>query len=370
MSIFNTSSDKNFQIISCFIEGIDPYFVISDLINNFDNLFLLNIQYNYKYPLSVTKKTSKYKFLLYGNYQKKIESLPFISNSKFFMDDENIYMYNYKANISSKGDMVLLKDNINFINNKKIEWNNNTNEFVKNQIFDQTFLSQKKITVHDKEQSFSHLIICRYLINDVPAIHVNYIVRKGGMSDSGIQCLIGFLNYIKTIIHTQNIIYFSIAGNANLYSAQWQNIIYKIFQNSVYISPGIEQRFITTLSNKNKIHTSEFMIISKTLAPFGVYFYLMKPKINYISNKFILVGEILTKNNRTQNTTLYKNDNTGEIYYLIKERKKIDNMLTIDQMTSNDINLNKFDFNLKNEYEFIDRHVACLHINDVFKTFM
>lgn len=358
--------NRNLKIINVSTTG-DNFFLIQNLLHQFNDVFIINLANNLpKDKNNLEKHTRKSKRIMYGNYEKYVKELPHISDNNISGYEEEIFIYGYKSCISWHGDSVLINPNLRGVNDEKINWYYENTSFINDRIPDKTFFSETPITdKHNKSTSYSHIIITRYLYNSSPAIHINYIVRKAGMSEQGVKSFIGFLNYVKKFLDDNKIFYFSIAGNSNIRSAQWKKISYAIFHDSVYISPGIEKKFITDNDLKNCIRCSNFIIISKKMAPYGICFYVSKPKLEYISNKYILVAEIISKKNKNNYRPIY--DNTEEIYENIEEEKNNNTGIVIDNLTENEVSLDQYDTELLNTYLPDTKKNYTYHISDILQ---
>lgn len=297
-------------------------------------------------------------FLLFGNYSRTINELPNITSKEEFLGG-------YNSCVSPQGDMVFLYKYAKGIDNKKIIWENKTADYLSKRTIENTFLTEKYFSPENgNETNGSYVILTRYLYNDKPALHVNYIMRKqGAHRDYLLQVFIGFLNYLKNFIKQNQIHYYSVAGRTNLNSLKWQVAIKKIFNSDVYYSPGVEKKFISDVSNPSLYYTPDFIFVCKNLAPYGVYFYLTEPLYNYTPNK-ILVCEILTKENKNKNIKSI-NDHTQLIYdNVINEKQFINKNLKIDDLGHNEINFQHLDFTKVNNYIPLDRKIKTLHFYD------
>lgn len=292
-------------------------------------------------------------YLLFGNHKHTIPSLPFITN------DKQEFIGGYNTCISPFGDLVLIYKYAKGVENQKITWNNLNNNYIKERNNSNTFLYEKGVKEEDLTKHNSYLVLTRYLYNNNPALHVNYICRRQGVEkDLLFQTFIGFLNYINDFINKNKIYYFSIAGRTGINSLKWQTAIKNVFKDSVYFSPGVEKKFLSDSLN-DFYYTPDFICVNKNLAPHGVYFYLSEPFGNYTTNK-ILVCEILKKKNKKFKKS--KNDNTQLIYddavYLKEQFKK---NLKIDNLQISEINFKNIDLKKVNEYVPIEKHVKTLH---------
>lgn len=374
---------ERLKIINIKSDGLDHFSILNNIYREFGDTFIINGLYAFpkddkqqlkrnvrqQTPPPTDDKKKKHKHIvLYGNQNKQVTSLPFLSPNKTSQFEDEIFINGYKSSVNVSGDFVLINDNLTTPNNYEISWcASESNSFIQERTTDNTFLRDKEVVINGENKHFSHLIVTRYLVNNSPALHVNYIVKKKGMNEQNIISFIKFLNYIEKIITQEKIFYFSIAGDAHINSAKWRKIAYKIFKNSIYISPGVESRFLTDNAFKYGAQTTNFIIVSKLLAPFGVYFYLSKTKIDYFSSYFTLVAEIL--NSENDNAKSLKDD-TDLIYQTFLKEKEIDPSIRLDMETSNEFNLTKFDFNEIGEYEPNKRSVKIYHINDIVQNYI
>lgn len=325
-------SQHNLKIIDIPVNGVKFKKIAKNVLTRFQDVFILN---------------GSYTFLKEGNNKKRVDKklefdngtsvdLPFISPNLIDTTTEDLIpVAGFKTVINSFGDFTFINDI-----GGDVSWNSNS-DFIKKRTPDQTFLIDDE--TRDKDlKHYLYLNVIRYIYKGNQAVHVNYIVKKTGMSKNNVSAFIKFLNWFQHFTNKHNCFYFSISGNSNIRSAKWRKIAKKVFKDSCYISPGIESHFITDYETKYGGRASRFMIISKPLAPFGVYFYVSQQKIDNLSSySNILVAEILQKKNYKKS----KNDETELIFKKFTKERHVNPLIRIDFETSNDVNLEKYDFN-------------------------
>lgn len=384
----NKKEEQNFKIIHYIPEEINYIDLFTNLNSRFGNVEIYNLNnlkfYNHEnnnnngllkneqvhktietknledeYNNKEIKKFIKFynrkktHFLLFGNHKYTIPELPFIT------EDKQEFIGGYNTCISPFGDLVLIYKYAKGVENQRITWNNTSNKYIKERTIASTFLYEKGNKEQDLVKHNSYIILSRYLYNNNPALHVNYICRRQGVErDLLFQTFIGFLNYINEFIKEKKIYYFSIAGRTGINSLKWQMAIKNVFKDSVYFSPGVEKKFLSDSFNEF-YYTPDFICVNKNLAPHGVYFYLSEPLCSFTTNK-ILVCEILKKSNKKHEKS--KNDNTHLIYedvlYLKEHFKK---NLKIDNLQISEINFTNIDFKKVNEYIPIEKQLKTLH---------
>lgn len=311
-------------------------------------------------------KNARFKTLLFYTYHNK--HMPYLSGNTENLTDTNSFVTGYRTCFSEEGDSVFIKKFAKFKRDEPISWISN-NQFIKERTPSTVFLelaspitsekqgvSRRQINKRRREEAKTYfltnkLIITRYLIGNSPAIHVNYILQKEGtklLSEKQkviSEILIGFLKYISNFIKQNQIAYFSFAGSSGLSSAFNKKYINSIFGNSVYISPGSEENVYVSHvmkdANHSKFFTNDFIVVSKSLAPYGVDFYLTEPNLTYMTNKYVLVAEIHTspKKDKTKNP----NDKTEEILYQVQMSKKIDPNAYLDPLTKDNVSIKNID---------------------------
>lgn len=296
-----------------------------------------------------TSKPFKPFFIIYNNYYNHVNSLPYLSSNTYSLGEEEMFLGGYKSCVSPLGDCVFLNTYSKGVNDEPIDWFSKISPHVLSRTIETTFLEQfyevKKI---NEDKQMSYLIITKYLYNNQPAIHVNYINKKKGLVNNTLfQTFIGFINYINSYLNIHKIKYFTIAGCSQIVSARWQAYVKNVFQNNVFISPGIKDGFITTNDPVEGVSTPDFIIVSKSLAPYGVYFYVTELTYDYNPSKYLLVAEILKFKNQDLKT---KNDKTKDIYAKVMNRARTDVSMLIDKVTGNEVFLNRFNTEQVNVY--------------------
>lgn len=344
-------NENNLKIIDITTIGSDHKSIMRNIYNIFRDTFIVNG--SYRFP---KKPERKHNILLFQTEDSNITSFPFISpNLVLSQLEDNILIAGFKTLINNSGDFCFL----NYLN-EYVSWNSES-EYIKQRTNENSFLIDDE-TSDPEHLHYSYLIVTRYLFKGLNAVHINYIVKKKGINLNSTKAFIKFLNYSLDFITKNKIFYFTIAGNANIKSAKWRKLIKKVFKDTCYISPGIESKFITDIDIKYGARASRFIIISKVMAPFGVYFYLTEQKIESFSNSNILVAEILQQKNFKKSI----NDDTERIYNNFMKEKSINPSLRLDLETDNDVNFNGLNLEEKGIYKpIVGKHLNIKTINEV-----
>ncbi|QKE44565.1 hypothetical protein Yalta_118 [Yalta virus] len=334
-------TQNNLKIIDIPIKGIKHKEIVRNIVNRFKNVFILN---GYCRPNKINRK-------MIENKQIEIEygsmvDLPFISpNLTNITIEDTIPVIGFKSVINHSGDFTFINDRIS-----NVFWNSNT-DFIKQRIPVNTFLVDDEKQNQD-DTHYLYLNITRYIFNGNNAVHVNYIVKKKGMNEKNVIAFIRFLNWFQHFLQEHNLFYFSIAGNNNIRSAKWKKIVKNILKDSCYVSPGIESGFITDNDNKYGGRASRFIIISKLMAPYGVYFYLSQQVVDNFTPCHILIAEILQKGNNVKSP----DDETQLIFEKFTKERHINPSLRIDLETVNDVNLEQYDLSEVGLFKSVNKH--------------
>lgn len=332
----------NLKIIDIPVKGVKHKEIVRNIFNRFKNVFILNGFY--RHPKNTDNKKINDKHLEFEN--GNIEDLPFISPNLIDVTiEDKIPVAGFKSIINHVGDFTFINDRIS-----NMCWNSNT-DFIKQRTTENTFLVDEEKNNQDSNH-YLYLNIIRYIYNGNNAVHINYIVKKKGMSDKNVIAFIRFLNWFQQFTKKNNLFYFSISGNSNIRSAKWRKIVKKILKDSCYISPGIESQFITDNDNKYGGRTSRFIIISKPMAPYGVYFYLSQQVIDNLSSCNILIAEILEKDKYNKSP----DDETKLIFNNFTKERHINPSLRIDLETSNDVNLEQYNLQEVGVFKPVTKH--------------
>lgn len=343
--------DNNLKILDITTIGSDHKSIMRNIYSIFGDVFIVNG--SYRFP---KKPERKHNIILFQTEESNITSFPFISPNLISSQlEDNILIAGFKSLINSSGDFCFLN-----YSNEFVSWNSES-EYIKQRTNNNSFLIDDE-TEDPEHLHYSYLIITRYLFNGLNAVHINYIVKKKGININSTKAFIKFLNFSLDFITKHKIFYYSIAGNANIKSAKWQKLIKKVFKDTCYISPGIESKFITDIDTKYGARASRFIIISKPMAPFGVYFYLTEQKIESFSSSNILVAEILKQKSFEKSP----NDNTVRIYNNFIKERQINPSLRLDLETDNDVNFNGIDLTEKGKYKpVVGKQLNIKTINEV-----
>lgn len=330
----------NLKIIDIPVIGVKHKEVVRNIFNRFKNIFILNGLY--RYPKTSNKRTNE-KHLDFEDGASV--NLPFLSpNITDVTIEDKIPVAGFKSIINYNGDFTFINDRIS-----DVCWNSNT-DFIKQRTLENTFLVDDESN-NQNQTHYIYLNVIRYIFKGNNAVHINYIVRKKGMGDKNVIAFIKFLNWFQQFVTKNNLFYFSISGNNNIRSAKWRKIVKKILKDSCYISPGIESHFITDNDNKYGARTSRFIIVSKPMAPNGVYFYLSQQVVDNLSPSNILIAEILQKDK-------YKSvdDETQVIFNNISKERHINPSMRIDLETTNDVNLEQFNLHNMGIFKPVTKH--------------
>lgn len=294
--------------------------------NNFKNVYLINgrvLSISTNKNITPSEKTVYIPYISPNEINTQISSKPLINQ--------------YNSMINRNKDFVFLaNDNVDVI------WNTDK---IKRDV-NKDFLIDNENEVDGKHNT--HLIFTNYLYKNNKAVHVNYLVKKKGITQNGIDSFVQFLNYFSNYVINNKILFFSISGNVNVLSNKLKNIVRIIFKDSCYLSPGIEKKFITDIDDKHGARMCQFTIVSKTLAPYGVYFYLTRQRVEYFSNTNILVCEILSS---SSNKKKAYNDDTENIYENFLKEKKNNTALKMDLERDEDFDMRKINFKQTGVYD-------------------
>lgn len=271
----------------------------------------------------------------------KLITIPYISPNVVNTQTQEPFLINqYNCLINKSKDFVFLTNT-----DKNVVWNT---EKIKRNLNKDFLVDQKDLNNGNHN---THLIFSNYLYKNNNAVHVNYIVKKKSLNKTSLNSFIQFLNFFSNYLINNKILFFSIAGNANIVSNDIKNVVRKIFKDSCYLSPGIENKFITEIDQKIGARCSQFIIVSKTLAPNGVYFYLTRQRIEFFSNSNILVCEILSSKDNKKKSS---NDDTENIYENFLKEKIHNTALKMDFERDEEFNVKNLDFKqtgIYNSYE-------------------
>lgn len=322
----------NLKLVDIPITGSDHKSLMRNVYMLFGNVFIVNG--SYRFPKKPDKEKKVFYIKLTQTEETPTNTFPFISPNMISPQTEDVVLIaGYKSLVNSAGDFCFLNHQ-----SENMKWSSEI-DYIKNRIGEKCFLIDDETKNNDAQQHFSYLILAPYLFNGSKALHINYIVKKKGVNDFNTKAFIRFLNFVQDYITKNKIFYFTIMGNSNISSAKWRKITNKIFKDSCYMSPGTESEFITDIDTKHGARANRFIIISKTMAPYGVYFYLTQQKIDYFSTSNILVAEILENGSYEKNI----NDDTKRIYDSFQNEMRINSALHLDLETDNDVNLESFD---------------------------
>lgn len=317
---------------------------VKDLKNKFGDIFIINGLYN------SGNNSEKH---VYGDMKSAILEYPYISENT--LEHKKIFIPNFKSSVSYSLDFILLNDLLVTPFNTEIHWYIKDNNFL-NRTKENTFF---ETTLEDNKTHYSRIIITRYIYNNQAAVHINHIVKKMDFhSQISIDSFIGFLNFVKNFLDKNKIFYFSLGGISNIRNSYWTKFTKFIFKDTVYISPGTADKFITQNNYyKNIMTTSDFIIISKSMAPHGVYFYTTKN--TETSN--LLVAEILCEENKSKYKSIH--DETEKIYRETQKRKEEYPNIEIDKVLEYNVDLTVFNLKLINDYHSINNTKTIQHIS-------
>lgn len=207
--------------------------------------------------------------ILYNTRNTKVKWTPFISSNEngTCLSSSGIYGA-YYSSLSGCGDAIFVNKLLYQNDEKFLKWYYD-DKFIENRATNTCILYHS-----NSADQCSYITICPFIYNDQRASIFNYSVdyQESYTSDVAINHFIGFLYYIQRYIETNDVKYFVINGNANVYSIIWKQLINRILNNKdYYLSPTAAENFITNNSTNN-CTTPEFVIVSKSFAPYGVEF--------------------------------------------------------------------------------------------------
>lgn len=319
-------TSRNLKIVHGDLKSIDHKTYLSNINQRIGDVFIHSGRF-FKHEVELVPrekkhiiKTIEYPFLSPNTSDQKLDELPFITS--------------YYSAVNNSGDFVFMDNLTRGIDNEPIAWYKEGNDYIKKRTNETVFLKE----VERFDISDSRLIMFRYLFNNNNAIHINYISRKVGMGNAQVQAFINFLNFVRNYLQEEKIFYFSISGFVPALSSHWRTMAKLILKDSCYISPGSEEGFLTINDTKYGARASDFIIISKGLAPYGVKFYLMRPILGR-SSKPLLVAEILQKGKDIERPEV---DETIRISDKFFESKKNDNSVYRDNTTTTDVKMDNF----------------------------
>lgn len=272
------------------------------------------------------------------NPEKEVEGIfNYISPNIEDISEENIFLNGFKTCITKDGDSIFLRNFKNGSNDDKIKWMSK-NIFIKNRITKNVFLKRE-------DDLKNNIIISRYLINEIPTVHINYnfrskIKKKNNaeahilFTEENIKVFTQFVKFAKDYFQKNQIVNFTISGSLNFSSVIRDEILKRIFGNQIIVSPNTNSNFYQR--NKKKCSTTDFIIFSKAMAPNGVYFYLTELAFVPMPNSYVLVAEVLNDKNMIKKE---KNDYTDLIFEIVKEKKNIYPDTIIDKTRKDNIDI-------------------------------
>jgi len=273
--------------------------------------------------------------------------MPFLTPNIYSLNENNVYFNGFKSLVMKQGDAIHLNNFAKTVDDKQIDWVSDK-AFIKDRKVETCFLKNKQVSTELLYRN--KLIIMRYLIDNDNAVHINFINNRKFNDKESIKGFIGSLKYIKNFITTNNVKYFSIAGSADFSSVKRNKYAKALFPDNIYISPSVEDKFYQISNEKEVIKENEitdFIIISKSLAPYGVKYYLTEIPFTFNHTKYVLVSEIQTSN--IPRNSLY--DFTMEICNNMKKKKRLFPNTKMDFIESNNISLEELNTIAAFEYE-------------------
>lgn len=230
--------------------------------------------------------------LLFGNPKKSVENTPFVSNANAIsLDGDNSYAGSYYGALSGHGDAIFVNKTMHQ-GEANVEWWADDSYITDNR-------SANKCILMEEGGAKGALVLLPFIYNGKRAVVFNYSYQGKEESDNktAIASFSGCMNWIDQFIHDNKVVYFIIMGNAALQSVIWSQIIEIAFIDHAYfLSPRAKDNFITLNVNKG-LSTPDFMLVSKTMAPYGVRFGLREPRYLTSTQHYSLVAEIFKRPN-------------------------------------------------------------------------
>lgn len=294
----NTSLNVGFRIVHFSTERTEYKETMMSIYNKIKEIVDI---YNFNQLVSRDQVLFGNNVVLTGNTKYNVLGIPHISNDDAIVLNSPILAGSYYASYSGNSDAVFsYKYSKSIIEDKLVEWYK-PSDYIRERNKLNNLLVEEGGTRINK----SHIILHSYLFNGENAVHANYTCwfdYNGGLkSKRSIQSFINGMNYIYDYIKKHNIRYYTIAGDANILSHYWTTYLnYKFGRNNVYLSPG-EENYFYTLNDESGISTPDFILISKTIAPFGVSFYMDELLFETSGQHYYLVAEIFKTDNAENN---------------------------------------------------------------------
>lgn len=230
--------------------------------------------------------------LLFGNPEKSVENTPFISNENAIsLDGDNSYAGSYYSALSGHGDAIFVNKTMHQ-GEASVEWWANDSYITDNR-------SASKCILMEEGGDKGTVVLLPFIYNGKRAAVFNYSYQGKEESDNktAITSFSKCLNWIDQFIHDNKVVYFIIMGNAALQSVIWSQVIEIAFIDHAYfLSPRAKDGFITSNTNKG-LTTPDFMLVSKTMAPYGVRFGLRETRYLTSTQHYSLVAEIFKRPN-------------------------------------------------------------------------
>lgn len=237
-----------------------------------------------------------------------ITRLPYIdSESNTMLGHDKTFVGSYHSSISSSGEAVFLhkRTHLTFsdLTRSLLNWTDASTlltRFTKT-----TMLYETTPFVYNNRtyNSGSFMQLVPFTLGDKHCVIFNYRFDKTQdifNTPAAINAFIGALNYAKHYIQTNRFDSFFFTGYTHLHSVIWSQVVTRVFNDTVYMSPQAKDGFYTYNSREHGIFTPDLVLVSKSLAPHGLRFGLRELTFTTSLNHYAIIVEIFNSLGATQ----------------------------------------------------------------------
>lgn len=230
--------------------------------------------------------------LLFGNPVKPVRTTPFVSSSDAItLDGDNSYAGSYYSALSGNGDAIFLNKTMHQ-GDASVQWWSNNDSYINDR-------NAQKCILMEEGGNKGVLVLLPFIYNDKHACVFNYSYQgeTSTTTDKGaIASFSACMNWVARFISDNNVVYFIVTGSSALQSIIWRQLVKTAYIDHAYfLSPQAKDNFITVNDSKEGLYTPDFMLIAKSIAPYGVRFGLREPRYITSTQHYALVAEIFKR---------------------------------------------------------------------------